>query len=144
MHKLANSAATDSLIEPESLVRNLCRQLYDMRNMFASHQVMSLYACEIGGSAYDAGHGGIYTNHLIDATNRFNGTFLLASKAHEMAIGPTSCEAASHGVEQTPDCFMPKLLSGAQIVLAINEENYHTLGIWLKVLQSLRLTRAPH
>lgn len=118
--KLANSATIDSLAESRDLKREACRKLYDMRNMAAAPQFMSLYACEINEYAHDFGYGGIYTNHLINAANTFNGDFLLASEAHNMAINPTSYEAHVHGVVQTPDYFMAKLPSRSQIVLVVN------------------------
>ena len=57
MSKFANFAATDGLSESRSLGRALCRALYDVRNMAAVPQLMTLYACGIGKYAYDSGHG---------------------------------------------------------------------------------------
>ena len=118
--KLANSVAMDSLGESKDWEREVCRKLYDTRNMAAASQAMSLYACEIDEYAHDFGQGGIYTNHLIDAATSFQGNFLLVSSAHSMAIEPTSREAHLHGMVQTPDYFMAKLPSRLQMVLAVN------------------------
>ena len=118
--KFANSTAMDSFTESQDWHREVCRKLYDTRNMAAAPQLMSLYACEIDEYAHDFGQGGIYTNHLIDAANIYQGRSLLASSAHSMAIEPTSREAHLHGLEQTPDFFMAKLPSRLQMVIAVN------------------------
>ena len=117
--KLANFVAMDSLVESRNWERKVCRELYDVRNMTAAPQLMSLYACEIDQYAHDFGRGGVYTNHLIDAATTFQGNFLLVSEAHNKAIEPTSREARLHGAVQTPDYFMAKLPSRFQMVLAV-------------------------
>lgn len=119
--KNSESVAMDGLEESYDTRRQICRQLYDSRNMAAAPQMMSLYACSVDEYAYDFGNGGVYTNYLIQAAKNINTDYGLVSSIHAKASVLTAAEALLRGVNQNPGYFMPKLPSRLQLVLSVNK-----------------------
>lgn len=119
--KNSESVAMDWLEESYDTRREICRQLYDSRNMAAAPQIMSLYACSVDEYAHDFGNGGIYTNYLIHEAKNINTDYGLVSSIHAKAAVLTAAEALLHRVDQNPDYFMAKLPSRLQLVLSVNE-----------------------
>ena len=116
------SFALDALNESHGVdrYRAIAREFYDERVSAALQQSMVLYACREGEYAHDFGHGGVYTQNLLDAARSFDGSVLLASQAHLMAYQPTVEEALKHKGVQHPDLYMAKLPSRYQLPFALN------------------------
>lgn len=110
----------DSLSESRNLIKEVVREKFERRVMEALPQQLSLYACQVGESAFDFGKGGIYTQNLLMTTKSFTSEFLLALQAHNLAYQPTVAAAALRREKQHPDYFAGKYLSRYQLPLALN------------------------
>lgn len=99
------------------------RVFYDMRMMNAQPQIVKLYACHIGESAYCNDDGGYYTNNLICYAEDFlpNNMFQTINRAHNLAAYYTSNQVESDfGISQKPEFAGCRCCSASQLIIGIN------------------------
>lgn len=125
--RIAESATEVQLRMFSANQKAYLRQIYDSRMMQAVPQIVKLYACQVGESAYGDNDGGFYTNNLIDKASDFlpNTNFQTVVRAHNLASTLTTNETwIKVGEPQHPDIVEARCAAQNQLIIGINAGIY--------------------
>ncbi len=125
--RLSESATEAQLRMFSANQRSYLRQAYDNRMMQALPQIVKLYACQVGESAYGDNSGGFYTNHLLDkATDLLPNTdFQTVVRAHNLAAPLTTQETLiKEGEQQHPDIAQARCTMQNQLIISISTKMF--------------------